>query len=307
MVVNLSTSSSDMKRSIKYLIVFVVLFFAIDFSIGLIMNRVFPGITYGTYGKVNKSLETDQEVLIFGSSRAEHHYNPEIITRETGLSCYNTGLGGYGLFYNYALLNEIVNEYKPKVVILDLSPNVIVDPKTYVKLNTFTPYYSNYSSFNEIIQLDPEFSKFKTFFKTYVYNSTLYDYVRGKITGEISENGYKGLQPEMNTTAYNRMILSDHEIFDTTKKEYLAKFIDTALEHNVRLICMVSPTYEKYDINNRIIHEMEELIVSKGVEFYDFSDYEKLYQKPQFFKDQLHVNTKGVEIFNREVSNLIVN
>ena len=52
---------------------------------------------------------------------------------------------------------------------------------------------------------------------------------------------------------------------------------------------------------------MEALIVSKGVEFYDFSDYEKLYQKPMFFKDQLHLNKKGVEVFDREVSNLIAN
>ena len=51
-----------MPRSAKYLLLFTALFFVADFSTGLLMDRVFPGITFGTYGKVNKSLVAGEEV-----------------------------------------------------------------------------------------------------------------------------------------------------------------------------------------------------------------------------------------------------
>ena len=304
MVDNLSISSSKMKRSIKYLLIFVLLFFVLDFITGLVMERIFPEITFGTYGKVNKSLCAEEEILIFGSSRAQHHYDPDIIINETGMSCYNTGLGGYGLFYNYTLLNEIIVNHKPKIVILDLSPNVIVDQGSFSKLNFFLPYYFDYLSFNEIIQLDPDFSKFKTIFKTYVYNSTFYYCIRTAFTDDKQGNGYRGLLPQLDTNTYKPMQLSSHEIFGNIKNIYLNKLINIAIQHNIRLICIVSPTFEKFDVHNRIIGEMERMIKEKGVEFYDYSDFDKLYKKPEYFKDQLHMNVHGVEIFNREVSNL---
>ncbi len=294
-----------MPRSVKYLVVFVVLFFAIDLSFGWVMKSVFPGITFGTYGKVNKSLDAGEQILIFGSSRAEHHYNPEIITGVTGKSCYNTGLGGYGLFYNYALFSELVEKHSPELVILDLSPNVVVDPNAYMKLNIFMPYYFDSPSFREIITLDPDFSRFKTFFKIYLYNSTLYDLVRGKVSGEKQGNGYKGLQPEMNTEAYRRMTLSESESMDAIKKVYLEKFLDVAQSHDIRLICMISPTYEKFDVNNRIIGELRTIITERGIEFYDYSDFDKLYRKPAYFKDQLHLNARGVEVFNHALGPLL--
>jgi hypothetical protein len=295
-----------MHRSLKYLAVFVILFFLIDISTGWVMNRTFPNITFGTYGKVNRSLEADEDILIFGSSRAEHHYNPEIISKETGKSCYNTGLGGYGLFYNYALFSELVKKNKPELVILDLSPNVIVDPNAYMKLNIFMPYYFDDPSFREIIRLDPDFSRFKTFFNIYVYNSTLYDMVRGKVTGDRQGNGYKGLQPTMNVDAYTRMTLSENENMDDIKKVYLEKFLDVAITNNIRLICMISPTYEKFDANDRIIGELSATISQKGIEFYDYSSFDELYHKPAYFKDQLHLNARGVEVFNHELGRILL-
>ena len=42
-------------------------------------------------------LDNQYDVLIMGSSRAHHHYVPEIISDSLGLSCYNTGKDGNGI------------------------------------------------------------------------------------------------------------------------------------------------------------------------------------------------------------------
>ena len=58
--------------------------------------------------------------MIFGSSRALHHYNPAIISNETKLSCFNMGYGGQNIYYHLALLKSTLKYHKPKIVVLDL-------------------------------------------------------------------------------------------------------------------------------------------------------------------------------------------
>ena len=50
---------------------------------------------------------------------------------------------------------------------------------------------------------------------------------------------------------------------------------------------------------------MKQLVVARGAEFYDFSNYDPLYKKPKYFKDQLHLNVNGVEVFSREITYII--
>jgi len=69
----------------------------------------------------------------------------------------------------------------------------------------------------------------------------------------------------------------------------------------------VSPTYEKFDADNRIIGEMESMVKSKGLNFYDYSDYWEFYKKPQYFKDQLHLNAVGARAFSMSIAKEINN
>jgi len=169
------------------------------------------------------------------------------------------------------------------------------------------PYFFKYSAFNEIVHLDPDFSKFKTVFKIYVYNSTFYDLFRGIVSNETADNGYKGLQAQLNTTTYIPKRLISKERPDSLKKEYFEKIIDLSIQREIRLLFVVSPTYEKFDADNRIIGEMESMVKSKGLNFYDYSDYWEFYKKPQYFKDQLHLNAVGARAFSMSIAKEINN
>lgn len=65
-------------------------------------------------------LHANEDILIFGSSRASHHYIPELIVKKTGLSCYNLGRDGMKMKYYEALLKAVLSYHTPKIVILDL-------------------------------------------------------------------------------------------------------------------------------------------------------------------------------------------
>ena len=87
------------KSYLKYIGVFLGIILLLDFIGGRILAKRFQNLSFGTYGKINHTLKSDAQTLILGSSRALHHYNPDIISESSGLSCHNAGLGGYGLFF----------------------------------------------------------------------------------------------------------------------------------------------------------------------------------------------------------------
>ncbi len=297
-----------MKNSnIKYIILFISTILFVDVVDGNLLKRQFQKISSGTYGKINNSLRSNSELLILGSSRAMHHYNPNILSKNTELSCYNTGLGGYGLFYNYAILNEQVKIHSPKVVIIDLSPNVIVDDKSYTKLNMLLPYYKDYNSFQEIIRLDPKFSKLEVISNMYLYNSTLYNLFRSNFGKKVDDNnGFEPLNSKINEMNFAPFNFRNEQI-DPNKLIYLKKIISICNLYNIKLIGVVSPTYLKYDSNNIIINRFKEIFYANNLEFYDYSDFFRLYKDPKYFKDQLHMNQSGAEIFSEDLSNKIMN
>ncbi len=297
-----------MKNSyIKYFALFIGLILVIDIVGGSLLKTQFQKISFGTYGKINNSLKSNPEILILGSSRAMHHYNSSIFSKNTKLFCYNTGLGGYGLFYNYAILKEKTKSNSLKVVIIDLSPNVIVDDKSYVKLNMLLPYYKEYYSFEEIIRLDSEFSKLELISNMYLYNSTLYDLFKSNIGNKIDDNyGFSPLKGEINKKNFKPFYYQNEKI-DQNKFIYLNKIIKICNLNNIKLIGVISPTYLKYDTNNIIINKIKEIFKSNSLKLYDYSIFPKIYGSPKYFKDQLHMNFTGANIFSENLSNKIAN
>ncbi len=58
-------------------------------------------------------------IIILGSSRAENHYNSNIIADTLGMSCYNCGMSGNGILLNYGFYAMIMERYRPKFIIYD--------------------------------------------------------------------------------------------------------------------------------------------------------------------------------------------
>lgn len=291
---------------IKYIVLFFGIILIIDVLGGIFFKRNFHNITFGFYGKINNSLKSDSDLIILGSSRAMHHYNPEILSKTMNLSCYNSGFGGYGLFLNYAVLSERIKIKIPKVVILDLSPNtMIIGENSYSKLDKLLPYYDKYPSFNEIVQLNSKFSKLEVLSNLYIHNSTLYDFIKNQLNDSKNKNAFDPLNGQLNKKYFKPFFLQDVEYFDKNKILYLNKIINLCKKNNIKLIGVVSPTYLKFDRNNRIINELKSIFHNENLVFFDYSNYSKLYQDPKYFIDQLHMNELGAEKFSEELANKI--
>ncbi|MDY7394093.1 hypothetical protein UMM65_02490 [Aureibaculum sp. 2210JD6-5] len=293
------------KSYLKYIILFFGLVIIIDLAVGKVYKKKFNNINFGDYSVINRSLKSKSDLLILGSSRAMHHYNPKIFSENLKMTSYNGGVGGYGIFLNYAVLSERIKIKPPKIVILDISPNVIVDKQSYSKLNLLLPYYNKYNSFKDIVHLNPDFSKLELISNLYIYNSTIYDFIRSDIFLNKNMNfGFEPLDGQIETSSFVPFFLGN-EIIDSNKNQFLDKIINLCKHNNIELIGVISPTYLKFDLQNKIISEVEKIFNKNNLPFFDYSNYLELYQKPEYFRDQLHMNNIGAEIFSRHFSKKI--
>lgn len=133
-----------MKRFFVKIIIFGVLVLAIDMAVGLI----FPMLVSNAKGGDNKRNnyicnDTKEDILVFGSSRAIHHYNPEMISDSTGMTCYNCGQDGNGIILNHARLKIITERYAPKYIIYDVTPgfDLLAGDDNHKYLGMLRAYY----------------------------------------------------------------------------------------------------------------------------------------------------------------------
>jgi len=284
---------------------FFLSFCLIDFSIGLFFKNKFHEIDSGAIGQISRALNSVSDLFIVGSSRAKYHYNPYIISSITNIDSYNAGLDGYGIYYNYALIMERIKINKPKVVILDISPNIFVDTSTYEKLNLFIPYSSSYESFNEIIQIKPSYSYQLRWINSIVYNSSLYDISRNYFfPKDFDPKGYDPIR-SINKDKIDKYFKYNNEEIDENKIYYFKKVLEICNKNNIELICVISPTLNKYDDENLVVDLLKEQNPYEDIHFWDYSDHYEFYGKDYLFKDQLHLNSIGADKFSIIISNRI--
>lgn len=111
-----------MKNKGLIFIIFLILFTVLlDFSFGKIYEALyFSDESRNNDRLIHSVLETTEDILVFGSSRAIHHYNPQIIEDTLGVTCYNVGSGGQNIYFHLALLEAALERYVPKIAILEL-------------------------------------------------------------------------------------------------------------------------------------------------------------------------------------------
>ena len=136
----------------KLIILFLFLFVS-DFLIGNLLSYYYFNQKRGADYLTTYSIDsTKADVLIFGSSRASHHYRPPIFENHLNLTCYNVGRDGSFLFYQYAVLKAVIKRYSPKIIILDFNDGEFSkDESNYDRISALLPYYKTHPEMRSII------------------------------------------------------------------------------------------------------------------------------------------------------------
>ena len=115
-------------RLIKKIIFTIAILILADFLVGhglqYFFNRQQSGWEHATSFAIR---ESKANILILGSSRAQHSYVTKIIEDEFQTSCYNAGRDGQSIFYHYAIFSAAIKRYKPSIIILDCETEMFAE------------------------------------------------------------------------------------------------------------------------------------------------------------------------------------
>jgi hypothetical protein len=300
-------------RFLVKLFLFLIIVFLLDIGIGSILKHLYykqdSGLLYRTTYAIDS---TQADVLIFGASRANHHYYPGAFEKALHMSCYNAGRDGSAIFYHYAILQGVLKRYSPKMAILDFSNRgFIKDQESYDRISSLLPYYKKHPEMRCIIDLKSPYEKYKLLSKIYPYNSLLFTIAVGNAgfnRGREYNNDEHGYVPL--TETWKGGIITDtgfakYEL-DSTKIRIFESFVRDCVNANVQLYIILSPYFIKYKFEDRSVVIAKEIAQKYNIPFYDFSQDTVFLNVAELFTDESHLNGGGAKIFSNKIVDRII-
>lgn len=288
-------------------IVRILLFLAIMFVVDRLAGSVLDYASWHPKGGMTfrRNYITDyskDEVLIFGSSRAHYHYNPQIIKDSLGLSCYNCGEDAMGIILFYAWWKLISQRYHPDLVIYEVTPEYdIREMDNNYYLWRLRRYYDRDGISDIFNQVDSK-ERWKMLSWMYRYNSTFTELAADivhplKLGGERGFVGVKRTikkqHGEGKPLFHGRTIKSD-----TLKLNMFEKMIQEM--GSTQLVLTVSPSF--YGVNDTVYASIKEISQKYDIPFLDYSNSPKYLRKEPYFFDSYHLNAEGADVFTSELT-----
>lgn len=286
-----------MKNFLIRLAIFTSLVFVIDRGIGYSLSYLSKNTTGGFVGHHNYIMsETTDDILIFGSSRAAHHYNAQLIQDTLGVTCYNCGQDGEGLILSYGRWQCLKQRYHPKLIIWDVnvSTDIMKDDNSQY-LGWLKGFYDN-DSIKQIFEEVDHTEKYRMQSYLYRYNSRfhqiLIDYFHPV------HNLSRGYQPKhlvFDTLKIKERFSYSPEItVDPLKYKFMNNFINDM--DSAKIVFVVSPTW--WDgIQDEYLTIIQELVIDNECLFWDFSSDTAFVHHNDLFYDCYHMNSCGADKF----------
>lgn len=304
-----------MNKEFKHILtigtVIVISFFVIDLLMGLLGNYLYNKLPdYG--GEIVKTnyivnRMNDKEIVIIGSSRANYHYNPQIIRDSLCINnkeyeVYNAGISGHFLDVNCCYIQCILSRYIPDLIIFDTIDSFFYNTRDIGGLNCLYPYYHSnecvYSYLNDVITDNK--IKIQLFFNQYIYNEKIIRLINAISESGEYNDGYLPLYGKMDITKYE----SDDKISETDEDlvEIFKSTLQLCKKKNVNIIVASSPRFKG---SNNVI--TDSICREYNIPYIDLSHI--FDNDPEYFKDDSHLNNNGAtiytKIFSEKLKNLI--
>lgn len=292
------------RRFFLSLIAILAIVVAIDLAIGLAGDYLVGHAKGGDTGRheyINRHMT--EPVVVMGSSRASHHYDPRILADSLGKPAYNAGADGNGIVHAYMQLTNILSRYKPEIIIYDFYGQY--DYSHEPDLTTYlTPQRSYYGRGNDA--LDSVFhavdssERLKMLSGAYRYNSRFVQLLSDNLKPQ--QQNIMGYVPLENTgmELHRPSPWPSHDI-DALKLEYLRRFAEKCHDAGTSLFMVVSPYYFPTE-DPQIPAKVAGIFRTYGVVLLDYSADPEFAGERRYWSDTNHLSEDGAAAFTRRVA-----
>ena len=290
-----------MKKFLLKVGLFFLALIIVDRALGMVFGYMGDHAKGGYIGHHKYVTDkVNEDILIFGSSRAIHHYNPQIITDSLGMTCYNCGQDGNGIVLFCGMWQMIKERYRPKMIIYDLTPefDIYEGDANQRYLGWLRADYDR-PRVKEIFSDIDHTEKYKMMSMLYRYNSkfmqNVTDYVHPIF--KIEGNGFLPIPGSLDTLKIRQDNKSKNVVVDKQKLDYIAEFINDTKD--IRKVFVFSPIWYGLDEETKIY--VREICEEEKIPIVDFSNDSKYVHSNQFFSDGSHLNSRGADEFTKDL------
>ncbi|MDE6498679.1 MAG: hypothetical protein K2L21_08470 [Muribaculaceae bacterium] len=289
-----------MKRLCKWAVATVAAFLAVDFAFGLVMSWVMDHAKGGDTYKINYiNRRFDDSLAVMGSSRANHHYVSTLLEDSLGLTVYNCGVDGNGIFLAYCFLNNILAQGRqPAVIVYDFLPSFdLYEADDRQKpLSRIKPFY-DIEGMKEILDDLSENEYLKLHLATYRYNSEFLQMLGDAFSPQ--QHVIRGYKPSEGTITTDFAPPADESgrRIDPLKAEYMKKFADLCRRRGIDLVFVTSPMFFEPHENDNFA-ELLRRYGGSDLKLLDFRRDSLFTGRKELFADPMHMNNAGATLFS---------
>jgi len=301
------------KYVLKILLLFLLISFITDKITYIVLNKISDRVYSGqSIGKLNHYLQVKDSIdfIVFGSSRANHNINPNKISKNS----YNMGIDGRMIAFSATLI-KLLPKQKKQLILLHIDPhNAFSNKYNGNDLDAlFTKYNRNKTIKNEIDKLNQD-NLFQNFYWSISYNSKVLGILKNYVKPKYNFKNYNGYDPIYPTKTQKNIFkkkLKNVKSLNCKKKFVLNDIYDMYLNelnlfcknNNKTLIIFTSPILkDDCKDDNKYFNEIME---SKGLVYYDLTDYFKNDNSLTYWKDETHLSNIGAELFTNSLKKIL--
>jgi hypothetical protein len=299
-----------LKHILFFLLFIILLAYPLDILISNHLNK--SNYAWGEYSTWNDLYngQINSEIVIYGSSRAWRHIDPELLEKSFCLPTYNMGIDGHNFWLQYLRHKTLLKYNKnPKYIILSIDIWSLAKNNELYNSNQFLPYMLNNS---DIIDFTSSYKGFTTL----DYHLPLIRYFGNKrAVMQSIENtfffpshatkrkkGFQGADLVWNDDLYNAKKNTEYyeAQLDPTLIELFENFLLESKKFDIEVILVYTPEYidgQKFVKNRKEIVTLFKKFSQKyDILFLDYSNA-KICTKKEYFYNASHLNKTGAELF----------
>jgi hypothetical protein len=298
-----------MKNFLLKSLIFVVLFFSIDFIISKFIS--YGAINRQNDRRLDKLLngEFKYDVLIMGSSRASYDIIPKEIINSTKLSTFNFGYPGSNIDFHETLLRLVINSgQSPKYLILVLDDNkeLLENKDLKYRFDALFPYTKNDSIKEILIGRNKKNFLISKVSNTYNENQNLIPALYYLTSGaepfdplnNIQSDGSMPIPSTKSKISSFGLNKPPYKIKDESRylRNKFMSFTRLCKLKKIQLIYLLPPNF--YNPTSNFYNRMKHLAGPESL----FINYSGIKLPPTMFFDKAHLNEDGAILISRKLS-----
>ena len=254
----------------------------------------------------------DLDILFVGSSRCHRGFDPRIF-KKAGYESFNLGSSGQTALQSYALLSRYTDLMQPKLVVLEVFPSLFYQDGLYPGLQLVVNDEIDFHAV-EMVFRSKNLSLFNSFLVESVYRffgldrkdvrKTKYQHKRKKsayISGGFVQ--FKNGEFESFSEKKKKLFVGQ-ELNQNQLKMFMASlsFLEA---REIDFVLINAPTEKEFYTDYILNPEIDSIMNNSG-SYINFNDEYNLSLTRDFFKNETHLNQKGVERFNLELIEKVI-